>query len=177
MLAIGWLLLAAFLIVTTGSHTRAKNAEKSLHEAILDHGEVATFLRLRFDDRGKAQEIDKQNLNWYVAEADGPSVRVKAPFYGDCPDGEQPFVYRPWLPPPATAGSANNLEPGYCLQKSTTLIFVLLFEKQISFGNIRLFAQGEKLPEWSGRLLSNQVAVISIRAGLKDVDLEITVVN
>src|SRR3984885_14219082 len=175
MLAIGCLLLAAFLTATTGSPARAKNAEKSFHEAILDRSEVATFLRLRFDDSGKAQEIDKRNLNWYVA--DGPSVRVKAPFYGDCPDGEQPFVYRPWLPPPATAGSANNLEPGYCLQRSTTLVFVLLFEKPGSFGNIRLFTQGEKLPEWSGRLLSNQVAVISIRAGLKDVDLEITVVN
>jgi len=177
MLAIGCLLLAAFLTATTGSPARAKNAEKSFHEAILDRSEVATFLRLRFDDSGKAQEIDKRNLNWYVAETDGPSVRVKAPFYGDCPDGEQPFVYRPWLPPPATAGSANNLEPGYCLQKSKTLVLVLLFEKPISSGNIRLFARGEKLPEWSGQLLSNQLAVIYIRAGLKNVDLEITVVN
>jgi len=177
MLAIGCLLLAAFLTVTTGSPARAKNAEKSFHEAILDHSEIATFLWLRFDDSGKAQEIDKRNLNWYVTETDGPSVRVKAPFYGDCPDGEQPFVYRPWLPPPATAGSANNLEPGYCLQRSTTLVLVLLFEKPVSFGNIRLSARGEKLPEWSGQLLSNQLAVISIRAGLKNVDLEITVVN
>jgi hypothetical protein len=177
MLAIGCLLLAAFLTVTTGSPAREKKPEKSVHEAISEHSEVAAFLRLRFDDSGKAHEVDKRNLNWYAAETDGPSVRVKAPFYGDCPDGEQPFVYRPWLPPPATAGSANNLEPGYCLQKSTTLVFVLLFEKPISFGNIRLFAQGEKLPEWSGQLLSNQVAVISIHAGLKSVDLEITVVN
>ena len=177
MLAIGCLLLAAFLTVTTGSPARAKNAEKSFHEAISDHSEVAAFLRLRFDDSGKAQEIDKRNLNWYVAETDGPSVRVKAPFYGDCPDGEQPFVYRPWLPPPATAGSANNLDPGYCWQKSKTLVFVLLFEKPGSFGNIRLFTQGEKLPEWSGQLLSNRLAVIFVHGGFKNIDLEITLVN
>ena len=35
----------------------------------------------------------------------------------------------------------------------------------------------QKLPEWDGQLLSNQLAVVSIRAGLKNVDLEITVVN
>ena len=177
MQAIGSLLLAAVLIATVGSPARSQNAEKSFHASILEHSEVATFLRLRFDDSGKAQEIDKRNLNWYVADTEGPSVRVKAPFYGDCPDGEQPFVYRPWLPPSATAGSANNIEPGYCLQKSKTLIFVLLFEKPISAGNIRLFAQGQKLPEWDSQLLSNHLAVVSIRAGLKDVDLEITVVN
>jgi hypothetical protein len=177
MSAIGCLLLAALLTAISGFSVRAKDAEKSFHEAISDHSNVATFLQLRFDDSGKAQEIDKRNLNWYVTETDGPSVRVKAPFYGDCPDGEQPFVYRPWLPPPVTAGSANNLEPGYCLQKSTTLVFVLLFERPISLGNIRLSARGEKLPEWSGQLLSNQLAVISVRAGLKNVDLEITVVN
>jgi hypothetical protein len=177
MPAIGCLLLVAFLTAMSGFPVRAKDAEKSFHDAISDHSEVVTFLRLRFDEDGKAQETDKQNLNWYLAETEGPSIRVKAPFYGDCPDGEQPFVYRPWLPPPAIAGSANNLEPGYCLQKSTTLVFVLLFEKPISLGNVRLSARGEKLPEWSGQLLSSQLAVISIRAGLKSVDLEISVVN
>jgi hypothetical protein len=177
MPAIGCLLLAAFLTAMSGFDVRAKDAEKSFRVAISDRSEVATFLRLRFDESGKAQELDKRNLNWYVAETDGPSVRVKAPFYGDCPDGEQPFVYRPWLPPPATAGSANNLEPGYCWQKSKTLIFVLLFEEPIALGNIRLSVQGERLPEWSGQLLGSQLAVISIRAGLKNVDLEIAVVN
>jgi hypothetical protein len=177
MPAIGRLLLAALLTAMSGFPARAGDIEESFHDAIPDRSEVVTFLRLRFDESSKAREIDKRNLNWYVAETDGPSVRVKAPFYGDCPDGEQPFVYRPWLPPPATAGSANNLEPGYCLQKSKTLVFVLLFEKPVSFGNIRLFAHGEKLPEWSGQLLSNRLAVVSIRAGLKNIDLEITVVN
>jgi hypothetical protein len=175
--AIGCLLLTVLLIAMVGSPARAQNAGNLFHQGILEHGEVATFLHLRFDDGGNAQEIDRRNLNWYVAETDGPSVRVNAPFYGDCPDGEQPFVYRPWLPPPATPGSANNLEPGYCLQKSKTLIFVLLLEKPISSGNIRVSARGEKVPEWSGRLLSNQLVVVSIRAGLKNVDLEIMVMN
>jgi hypothetical protein len=53
----------------------------------------------------------------------------------------------------------------------------LLFEEPIALGNIRLSVQGERLPEWSGQLLGSQLAVISIRAGLKNVDLEIAVVN
>ena len=138
---------------------------------------VETSLRLRFDEDGKAQEIDRRNLNWYAVETDGPSVRVKAPFYGDCPDGEQPFVYKPWLPPPATVGSANDIEPGYCLQKSKSLILILLFEKPVSFSAISLRAQGSRLPEWDGQLLNPQLAVVSIHAGLKNVDLEISLAN
>src|ERR1700748_3649589 len=101
MQAIVSFLLAAVLIALTGSSGRSQNAEKSFRQSDLELSKVAAFLRLRFNDSGKAQELDKQNLNWYVAETEGPSVRVKAPFYGDCPNGEQPFVYRPWLPPSA----------------------------------------------------------------------------
>jgi hypothetical protein len=177
MQAIVSFLLAAVLIAMTGSSGRSQNAEKSFRQSALELSKVAAFLRLRFNDSGKAQELDKQNLNWYVAETEGPSVRVKAPFYGDCPNGEQPFVYRPWLPPSATVGAANNIEPGYCLQKSKTLVFVLLFEKPISAGKIRLSAHEQKVTEWDGELLSNQLAVVSIHGGLKNVDLEIAVMN
>jgi hypothetical protein len=177
MRAYGSLLLAIYLAVAIGSPGRAQIAEKLPDDQGLKGAEIATLLRLRFDERGKVQEMDRQNLSWYVMETEGPGVPVKAPFYGDCPDGEPPFVYRPWLPPPATSGSANDIEPGFCLQKSKTLIFVLLFEKPISFGKIRLLAKGMKLPEWDGKLLSKQLAVISIRAGLKNADLEISLVN
>jgi hypothetical protein len=139
--------------------------------------EVTTSLRLRFDENGNPQEIDRRNLNWYAMETEGPSVRVKAPFYGDCADGEPPFVYKPWVPPRATVGSANDIEPGYCLQKSKSLILVLVFEKPTSSGKISLVAQGARLPEWEGQLLSAQLAVISIHAGLKNADLEISLAN
>jgi hypothetical protein len=138
---------------------------------------VATSLRLRFDENGKPQETDRKNLNWYLLETEGPSVRVKAPFYGDCADGEPPFVYRPWVPPPATVGSANDIEPGYCLQKSKSLVLVLHFDKPVPAGKVSLRAPGTKLPEWEGRLLNSELAVISIHAGLKNVDLEISLVD
>ena len=139
--------------------------------------ELATSLRLRFDENGKAEEIDRQNLNWYVAETDGPSIPVKAPFYGDCANGEQPFVYKPRLPPPANARSANYFDTGYCLEKSKNLIFVLSFEKPMSFKKIWIVAKGARAPHWDGRLLSDKLAVISIRAGLKNADLEISLVH
>jgi len=151
-----------------------KDASETASEQSSKPGQIATSLRLRFDESGKAHEIDSKNLNWYVVETEGPGIRVNAPFYGDCPDGEQPFVYRPWLPPPANAGSANNLEPGYCLQKSKNLVFVLSFERPIWSGRIKLSAHGTRIPQWDGQLLSKQLAVISIRAGLKDAELEIT---
>jgi hypothetical protein len=171
------LLLAVGLTVAIGSLGRAQSAEKLPDDQGSEGAEIATSLRLRFDERGKPLEMDKQNLTWYVVETDGPGVPVKAPFYGDCPDGEPPFVYKPRLPPPANSGSANEIEPGYCLQKSKTLIFVLLLEKPISFGKIRLLAKGMRLPEWEGKLLNKQLAVISIRAGLKNADLDISLAN
>jgi hypothetical protein len=177
MRCLSCLLLATYLTVAIGSPARAQIAEKLPDDQGLKGTEIVTLLRLRFDESGKVQETDRQNLSWYVVETDGPGVPVKAPFYGDCPDGEPPFVYRPWLPPPATSGSANDIEPGYCLQKSKTLIFILLFERPISFGKIRLLAKGMRLPEWDGKLLSKQLAVISIHAGLKNVDVEISLVN
>jgi hypothetical protein len=177
MRGFGCLLLATCLTVAIGSPGHAQNAEKLPDDQGLKGTEIATSLRLRFDESGKVQEMERQNLSWYVVETDGPGVPVKAPFYGDCADGEPPFVYKPWLPPPATSGSANDIEPGYCLQKSKTLIFVLLFDKPISFGKIRLLAKGMRLPEWDGKLLNKQLAVITIRAGLKNADLEISLVN
>jgi hypothetical protein len=177
MQALCSLLLAACLAVSIGSSGRAQIAEKLPDDQGLNGTKIVTSLQLRFDERGKPLEMDKQNVTWYVMETDGPGVPVKAPFYGDCADGEPPFVYRPWMPPPATSGSANDIEPGYCLQKSKTLIFVLLFDRPISFGKIRLLAKGMKLPDWDGKLLSKQLAVISIRAGLKNADLEISLVN
>lgn len=175
MRAFGLLAVASCLTLTIYSPARAQSA--SSLEQSLKGIEIATSLRLRFDESGKPKEIDRQNLSWYVAETDGPSVPVNAPFYGDCPNGEQPFVYKPWLPPPATSGTENGIEPGYCLQKSKNLIFVLLFEKPISFRKITLFAKGMRLPEWDGKVLSAQLAVISIRAGMKNADLEIRLTN
>jgi hypothetical protein len=169
MRAFAALLLAAlFSLTNSASPASAQTGGEKKSAA------VATSLRLRFDENGKAQEIERQNLNWYAVETDGPSVRVKAPFYGDCADGEPPFVYRPWVPPPATVGSANDIEPGYCLQKSKSLVLVLLLERPISSGKINLVAPGVRLPEWDGRLLTEQLAVISLHAGLKNVDLEIS---
>ena len=139
--------------------------------------EIATSLRLQFDASGKAIEIDRKNLTWRVLETDGPGVPVKAPMYGDCADGEPPFVYKPWLPPLITAGSSNLFDPGYCLEKSKNFVFVLVFEKPISFKKIKLNAQGARLPEWDNKVITDQLAVFSIRGGLKNVALEITMVN
>jgi len=104
-------------------------------------------------------------------------VRVKAPFYGDCADGEPPFIYRPWVPPSATLGSANNIEPGYCLQKSRNLILVLVFEQPVSLGRLSLRVEGAGVPEWDGQLLNERLAVISLHAGLKNVGLEIRLLD
>ena len=139
--------------------------------------EIATSLRLQFDASGKAIEIDRKNLTWRVLETNGPGVPVKAPMYGDCADGEPPFVYKPWLPPLITAGSSNLFDPGYCLEKSKNFVFVLVFEKPISFKKIRLNAQGARLPEWDNKVITDQLAVFSIRGGLKNLVLEITMVN
>jgi hypothetical protein len=171
MRAFAALMFAAFLNIANAAPTASAESGGG------KPGEVATSLRLRFDENGKPQEINRENLNWYAVETDGPSVRVKAPFYGDCADGESPFVYRPWVPPPASVGSANDIEPGYCLQKSKNLILVLVFEKPIASGKISLLAPGARLPEWDGRLLTGQLAVISLHAGLKNVDLEISLVD
>jgi hypothetical protein len=164
--------LAALLSIANGPPAASAQVGGSAKPA-----EAAMSLRLRFDENGKLQEIDRKNLNWYAVETEGPSVRVKAPFYGDCADGEPPFVYKPWVPPRATVGSANDIEPGYCLQKSKSLILVLLLEKPVPSGKISLLAQGARLPEWEGQLLNAQLAVISIHAGLKNADLEISLVN
>jgi hypothetical protein len=139
--------------------------------------EIATSLRLQFDASGKALEIDRNNLTWRVLEIDGAGVPVKAPMYGDCADGEPPFIYKPWLPPLMTADSSNLFDPGYCLEKSKNLVFVLVFEKPVSFKKINLNAQSARLPELDNKVITDQLAVFSIRGRLKNVVLEITMMN
>jgi hypothetical protein len=169
MRAFAAFLLAAILSGTSGAPTASAQSDGSGKPA-----GVATSLRLRFDEGGKAHEVDRRNLNWYAVETDGPSVPIKAPFYGDCADGERPFVYKPRVPAPATVGSANDIEPGYCLQKSKNLVLVLVFEKPIPSAKISLLARGSRFSDWDGQLLNDRLAVISLHAGLKNLDLEIS---
>jgi hypothetical protein len=150
----------------------AADSAKTTPTPATEPAEIPTFLRLQFDAEGKAQEIDKKNLTWRAINPIESQLVAAPTFFGSCPDNTQPYVQRPQLG--VTIGSAD---PGYCLQKTKTWVFTLSFDAPISYKKLRLNSHGAALPEWDNTQTTSQFSIVTVHGELKNMVLDVTLVN
>jgi hypothetical protein len=178
--AITWLVTAAILIFGIPLTFWAISPPPQIHAASSSTtprsinpaaAEISTTIRLQFSAEGKAEEIEKKNITgWRVIALDGPGTLVSAPLFLNCSDGSQPFGKTSGLSTIVPSG-------GYCLEKTRTSLIVLTFDKPILFKKLKLNAHGASLRDWDNDATESTFAVILVHGELKNLVLDITLVN
>lgn len=135
--------------------------------------EIPTFLHLAFNADGKAEEIAKKNLEWTAINPE-ETLLPQANFgigSGVCKDGKGPYAAQ------TPFGSPKSLDPGFCIETVKSWIFFLTFEQPISYRKIQLKGHGANLPEWHNTKTTNNFSILTIHGELKNILLDVDLVN
>jgi hypothetical protein len=130
---------------------------------------ISTMLRLQFNAAGAAQEIEAKNLKWHVINPEETRL-APAPLLALCPNGDT-YVRKP------TTGLTSVLDPAFCFQKIKTWIFLLSFEKPITYKKISANAHGATLPDWDNKGMTENSATVWFHGELKNLVLTIEAVD
>jgi hypothetical protein len=134
---------------------------------------IPTSLRLQFNASGAAQEIDAKNIKWRALNPEETRL-VAAPLLSLCLGGES-YVRKPGGGLITTAPSL--IDPTFCLEKFKSWIFLLSFEKPITYKKIKANAYGATLPDWDNKGMTENSAVVWFHGELKNLVLTIEAVD